>query len=84
MLRALSERDEYVRRTTGYLPTASVTFLGEIFKANAAVLNALLTILNERRFNKGSDVEECPLRCAVGASNESCRRCTIGFSYEER
>lgn len=83
-LRALSERDEYVRRTTGYLPTASVTFLGEIFKANAAVLNALLTILNERRFDNGSDVEECPLRCAVGASNESCRRCTIGFSYEER
>jgi MoxR-like ATPase len=69
-LRAL-ENDEYRRCTTGFLPTASVAFLDEIFKANSAILNTLLTILNERQYDNGSGLrEECPIRCVVGASNE--------------
>lgn len=69
-LKAL-ENDEYVRRTEGFLPTASVAFLDEIFKANSAILNTLLTILNERQFDNGAGRrEDCPIRCVVGASNE--------------
>jgi MoxR-like ATPase len=69
-LRAL-ENDEYRRCTTGFLPTASVAFLDEIFKANSAILNTLLTVLNERQFDNGAGLrEECPIRCVVGASNE--------------
>ena len=69
-LRAL-ENDEYKRCTAGFLPTASVAFLDEIFKANSAILNTLLTILNERQFDNGAgEREECPIRCVVGASNE--------------
>jgi MoxR-like ATPase len=69
-LRAL-ENDEYQRKTDGFLPTASVAFLDEIFKANSAILNTLLTILNERQFDNGAGArEECPIRCVVGASNE--------------
>jgi MoxR-like ATPase len=69
-LRAL-ENDEYRRKTEGFLPTASVAFLDEIFKANSAILNTLLTILNERQFDNGAGLrEECPIRCVVGASNE--------------
>ena len=41
------ERDEYRRQTEGFLPTSTVAFLDEIFKANSAILNTLLTILNE-------------------------------------
>jgi len=69
-LKAL-ENDEYRRCTEGFLPTASVAFLDEIFKANSAILNTLLTILNERQFDNGAGGREaCPIRCVVGASNE--------------
>ena len=40
------ENDRYVRQTTGYLPRATVAFVDEVFKANSAILNSLLTILN--------------------------------------
>jgi len=69
-LRAL-EADEYRRCTEGFLPTATVAFLDEIFKANSAILNTLLTILNERKFDNGAgNREDCPLKCVIGASNE--------------
>lgn len=64
------ERDEYVRKVDGYLPTASVAFLDEIFKANSAILNSLLTILNERLFDNGVERRRVPLAAVVGASNE--------------
>lgn len=64
------ENDEYVRHTDGYLPTAEVAFIDEIFKANSAILNALLTLLNERLFDNGNKRFPVPLLCMVGASNE--------------
>ena len=64
------ENDEYRRCTAGFLPTASVAFLDEIFKANSAILNTLLTILNERKFDNAGGQEDCPIRCVLGASNE--------------
>jgi len=68
-MRALEE-DEYVRQIDGYLPTAEVAFIDEIFKANSAILNTLLTILNERLFDNGAKRFRVPLLCLVGASNE--------------
>jgi MoxR-like ATPase len=59
-----------VRKTDGYLPTAEVAFVDEIFKANSAILNALLTLLNERLFDNGNQRLPVPLLCLVGASNE--------------
>lgn len=68
-LRAL-EQDEYRRVTTHKLPEAHVAFLDEIFKASSSILNALLTLLNERRFHNGRDSVTVPLLTVFGAANE--------------
>jgi MoxR-like ATPase len=60
----------YERRTEGMLPEAEIVFLDEVFKSNSAILNALLTLLNERRYTSGGQVVRCPLLSAFGASNE--------------
>ncbi|WP_179988782.1 MULTISPECIES: AAA family ATPase [unclassified Acinetobacter] len=64
------EKDQYIRLTQGYLPQASIAFLDEIFKANSAILNALLTLLNEREFDNGVLRQKVPLISVIGASNE--------------
>ena len=52
-------------QTEGYLPQANVAFIDEVFKANSAILNTLLTVLNERLFDNGAVRETVPLLCLV-------------------
>jgi len=68
-LAALDE-GRYERDVSGYLPDASVAFLDEVFRANSAILNALLALLNERVFDQGSQRIATPLVALVGATNE--------------
>ncbi len=60
----------YERRIAGMLPDAEIVFLDEVFKSNSAILNSLLTLLNERRYTSGGQVVRCPLLSAFGAANE--------------
>jgi MoxR-like ATPase len=53
----------------GMLPEAEIAFLDEVFLGSTAILNTLLSILNERRFRRGHTQMACPLRVCVGASN---------------
>jgi len=62
--------DRFERVTTGKLPEAHVAFLDEVFKANSAVLNSLLGVINERHFHNGTGIQKCPLVTCVAASNE--------------
>ena len=61
---------EYKRRTAGMLPESEIVFLDEVFKANSAILNSLLSVLNERLYTVGGSVIKVPLISAFGASNE--------------
>ncbi len=60
----------YQRVTTGKMSEAEVVFLDEIFKSNSAILNALLTILNERTYDAGNGPMPVPLISMIAASNE--------------
>ena len=64
------KEEDYRRLTDGFLPTAGVAFLDEIFKANSAILNSLLTLVNERVFHHGKHRDHVPLIGVIGASNE--------------
>ena len=60
----------YVRITRGKLPTARIAFLDEIFKSNSAILNILLTIINEKKFYQDGIPTPVPLRVLFAATNE--------------
>jgi MoxR-like ATPase len=64
------EQDDYRRVTDHKLPEAHIAFLDEIFKANSSILNALLTVINERVFHNGRERVTVPLITMFGASNE--------------
>jgi len=68
-LKAL-EQDDYRRVTAHKLPEAHIAFLDEIFKANSSILNAILTLINERLFHNGKEIVPVPLLTLFGASNE--------------
>ncbi|MCP4607037.1 MAG: AAA domain-containing protein [Proteobacteria bacterium] len=65
------EQDRYERVTDGTLVEAHIGFVDEIFKANSAILNTMLTVMNERIFHQGSSTVAAPLQCLFAASNET-------------
>lgn len=64
------KQDRFHRNTAGYLPSVELAFLDEVFKASSSILNALLTLMNERLFHNGAHTERAPLRSLIAASNE--------------
>lgn len=66
----LVQGDRFGRKTQGYLPTAECAFLDEIWKSSSAILNSLLTIVNERVYDNGGQREKVPLKTLFAASNE--------------
>lgn len=64
------EADDYRRVTSGKLPEADIVFLDEVFKASSSILNAILTLMNERLFHNGRTPVTVPLITLFGASNE--------------
>ncbi len=60
----------YMRRVGGKLPEARVVFLDEIFKSNSAILNTLLTIINERKFYQDGKPAKVPMLMLFAATNE--------------
>ena len=68
---SMLKKDMYCRLTDGYLPSAKIAFLDEIFKSGPAILNTLLSLINEKIYHNGSNVMKSPLISLIGAGNET-------------
>lgn len=64
------QKGSYRVKTDGMLPAAEVVFLDEVFQGSSAILNTLLSLINERRFHNGARMEPTPLISMFGASSE--------------
>lgn len=60
----------YERILTGRLAESDIAFLDEFFKANSAIQNTMLTVMNERTFDNGTGRNPVPLTTVFAASNE--------------
>jgi MoxR-like ATPase len=74
----LLRQGKYIRRERGKLPTAELVFLDEIFKSNSAILNTLLTIVNERKFYQDGVPVPVGLKILFAATNEIPEHAELG------
>lgn len=74
--------DKFEFNTASYLPEADIAFLDEGFKANGAILNTLLRIMNERQFRNGTVMHDAPLKSMFIASNEIPEEAELAALYD--
>lgn len=81
-IQELLKHGVFCRRTDGMMPQAEIAFLDEIFKANGAILNALLSLVNERIFYNMGRAFKVNMAFVVGASNEIPDAAELGALYD--
>jgi len=79
---ANSKDRAFERQTEGMMQKAEVVFLDEVFNASSAILNALLTFMNERKFHDRGKIVRTPLRLLVSATNHTPREEGLGAVYD--
>ena len=79
---AALEQDQYKRITSGTIVESHIVFLDEVFKANSAILNSLLTLINERVYHESGQALPVPLLSLFGASNETPGEDGLGALYD--
>lgn len=70
------------RITRGQMQRAEVVFLDEVFNASSAILNALLTFMNEHKFHDRGLVHDTPLKMLFAATNAPPREEGLGALYD--
>jgi MoxR-like ATPase len=68
--------------TAGMLPEAEFVFLDELFNANSAILNNLLTVLNERVYRRGAEAHRLPVLSLFSASNHLPEDDALGALFD--
>lgn len=76
------EQDRYQRVTAGTIVEAHIAFVDEVFKANSAILNNLLGVMNERVYHEGGQALGTPLLSLFGASNETPEDGNLAALYD--
>ena len=69
LAKLFGEKKEFVRDDSGMIQKAQVVFLDEVFNASSAILNALLTFMNEGKFHDRGKIVNVPLRMLFAATN---------------
>ena len=65
------KQGRYERLVQGFLPTAEIVFLDEVFKSSSAILNMILDAMEYRRILISPTQQlQLPLKMLIGASNE--------------
>jgi len=64
------QKDVYRRNVKGFLPSAHVAFLDEVYKGSSAINNSLLSAMEERIYMQNGVKTKMPLVTVFGASNE--------------
>lgn len=73
---------EYSLMDAGMMQKAQVVFLDEVFNASSAILNSLLTFMNERRFHNRGQSIPTPLKLLVSATNHPPREAGLEAVYD--
>ena len=81
-IKRLTEEGVYARSMDGSLATADLAVVDEVFKCNAATLNGLLSVINEREILNAGSVTRVPLRSLVGTSNELPQDDSLGALWD--
>ncbi len=82
LARLMGPQPRLERNVTGQMQRAEVVFLDEVFNASSAILNALLTFMNERKFHDRGTVHDTPLRMLFAATNHPPREEGLGAVYD--
>lgn len=65
----VNEPYQLVKLDDHTMQRARVVFLDEVFNANSAILNTLLTFMNEREIHDRGKILKTPMRCLFSATN---------------
>jgi len=79
---AVEGKREMVRDSENMMQTAEVVFLDEVFNASSAILNSLLTFMNERKFHDRGRVHDTPLQLLFSATNHPPREEGLAAVYD--
>ena len=71
-----------VRKSENMMQEAKVVFLDEIFNASSAILNSLLTFVNERKFHDHGKAEPVALELLFAATNHPPQEAGLTAVYD--